>query len=311
MTEAVHPAAIALWRRLVGADDRVLVLGATGWFGRTTVAMLDPATPRMLVASRARDFDLLGRTVTAAAWDDDGVRAFEPTVVMDCAFLTRDLVAGMSLEDYVARNTELTERLLAVSALPSVRRVLTVSSGAAVFPEDALTVPLEQNPYGRLKREAEVALAELGERRGIATGIARAWSVSGAFVQKPRSYALTDMILQALDGGIHISATVPVFRRYVSVEDLIAVTLAQVEPGRSVLVDSGGPLVEMAELAEAVAAVLNPDATITRAQLTDGPANRYYASAEPWDAACAAAGFAAAGLHEQIAAAAAGVVPTR
>ena len=311
MTHAVHPAATELWRRLVGPDDRVLVIGATGWFGRTTVAMLDPATPRMLVASRARDFDLLRQTVSVTAWEPDAVRAFEPTVVMDCAFLTRDLVAGMALEDYVARNTQLTERLLAVSALPSVRRVLTVSSGAAVFPEDALTVPLEQNPYGRLKREAEVALAELGERRGIATVIARAWSVSGAFVQKPRSYALTDMILQALDGAIHISATVPVFRRYVSVEDLVAVTLAQAEPGRSVLVDSGGPLVEMAELAEAVAAVVNPGATITRAEMTDGPANRYHAPAEPWDAACAAAGFTAAGLREQIAAAAVGVVPSR
>jgi nucleoside-diphosphate-sugar epimerase len=161
----------------------------------------------MLVASTAREFRVGMVPVRSVEWDLDRVRGFAPTVVIDCAFLTRDLVGTMPLEDYLARNRQLTERMLQAAALESTRRVVTVSSGAAVFPVDALSQPIDVNPYGHLKREAEEALGSLATDRGVSAVVARAWSVSGSLVQKPRSYALSDMILQAAAGGISVTAT--------------------------------------------------------------------------------------------------------
>jgi nucleoside-diphosphate-sugar epimerase len=206
----------------------------------------------------------------------------------------------MNLDDYVARNRALTESMLAASNLASVGRTITISSGAAVYPNDALTRPLSENPYGYLKREAEEALLELSLRHGTHAVVARAWSVSGAFVQKPRSYALSDMILQARAGSIAISAQSLVYRRYAAVEDLLAIALANAVPGGSSLVDSGGPLVEMSDLATAVQTVVNPSATISRGELNGLPPNLYYTTSNQWDRECARLGFTEADLVAQI-----------
>lgn len=304
----LHDGAKRLWAQYLSPDDRVIIIGATGWFGRTaTMLMRQTRLPVLHVASSSRAIELAGQSVECVAWDERLIFDFAPTVVIDCAFLTRDLVAGMTLDDYVNRNRALTANMVSAAALETVSRVMTISSGAAVHPVDALTQSIVENPYGRLKREAEQELAGLAAHRGINAVIARAWSVSGAFVQKPHSYALSDMILQARAGAIEISATMPVYRRYCSVEDLLAVSLAHASIGSRSLIDSGGPLLEMQELAEAVIEVVNPGATIHRAPLGDAPANTYYPPAEPWDEACAELGFGPALLPEQIGTASAGL----
>lgn len=296
----VHDKAINLWHETIRPDDRILVIGASGWFGRTAAALtfgLD--IPSLYLASSRRNVDLGFATIMVEEWSDAAVAAFEPTVVIDCAFLTRERTESMSLEDYVSRNRVLMARMRAVAVAESVSRVVTVSSGAAVHPVDALTEALEANPYGRLKREMESELAAISQDRTLSVVAARAWSVSGAYVAKPRNYALADMILQARTGEIRIFATSEVFRRYVSVEDLLAVALASCRSGFSVL-DSGGPLVEMQELADAIVATLNSSAKVTRPPRTNGVPNRYHSSGVSWDEACASLRYTPATLREQV-----------
>jgi len=308
MTGFLHLAAQTLFSSALDGDDRVLVIGASGWFGRTTCALLDELpNAQMLISSRAKDIDVGGATAHCVVWDWDTVRSFEPTVVIDCAFLTRDLLGSMSLNEYVERNSLLTENLLATASLRSVSRIVTISSGAAVHPTDALLGSVEENPYGWLKRHAEESLASVTAARGVSIVVARAWSVSGAFVQKPKSYAFSDMILQAIDGAVHIRTTRPVYRRYTSVEDLLAVALANTNTPGFRVIDSGGPLVEMQELAETIVSVVNPQATITRTPATNGKPDLYYAPAESWDAACAAVTLLPATLDQQVATALVGL----
>ncbi len=95
-----------------------------------------------------------------------------------------------------------------------------------------------------------------------------------------------------------------------SVEDLLAVSLSSATDGGIRVIDSGGELVEMGELARAVVAVVNPSASIERAPLSAAPSNDYFASTEAWDSACAAASFTPAPLADQIATAANGVLAT-
>jgi nucleoside-diphosphate-sugar epimerase len=300
VTDLVHPGARRLWAETLAADDRVLIIGATGWFGRTATALMAGlGNATMNISSRARTYEAGPVSATSVEWQWDAVQRFEPTTIIDCAFLTRDLVSSMTMQQYVQTNSDLTANLLAAARLQSVRRVMTISSGAAVHPVDALTQSMDENPYGRLKREAERALGELAAERGIAAVVARAWSVSGAFVLKPRSYALSDMIMQAAEGAIRITAPMEVFRRYVSVDDLLAVSLAAAE-ATTPIVDSGGPLVEMHELAEAVRAVVNPAAWIERAARSSAPANRYYSDALQWDSLCDRLTFEPAPLDEQV-----------
>src|SRR5258708_2543782 len=74
--------------------------------------------------------------------------------------------ADMALDEYIAANRELTDRLVYATRMPGVRLALTVSGGAAVYPRDARHGPIEDNPYGYLKREAEHRLARAAAKRG-------------------------------------------------------------------------------------------------------------------------------------------------
>lgn len=308
MTAWVGAGARALAARALGDGDRVVITGASGWLGRTAVDLLAPlGLPTLALAGRARVIRVADRAVECRVWDDREVAEFAPTVVLDCAFLTRDRVADMPLADYVAANRRLTENLEFATQLPGVRLALTVSSGAAVYPRDALDGRLEENPYGYLKREAEQRLARAAADSGAVPVVARAWSISGAHVQKPHGYALGSMIQAAAAGAVRITAQRPVFRRYVPAEELLAVAMAEGGVGRAT-VDSGGELVEMGELAARVVAVVNPTATITRGEVDARDPDRYHSDGLDWESRCRGWGLVSAPLDAQIELTARGVL---
>lgn len=289
----------ALAARTLG-NDRILVTGASGWLGRTALDLLAPLRlPTLALASVARTIRVGDREIECRVWDDREVAAFAPTVVLDCAFLTRDRVADLSLDDYVGANRTLTERLVFATRLPDVRLALTVSSGAAVYPSDALQGPIEDNPYGYLKREAEYRLAEAAEQSGAVPVVARAWSISGAHVQKPQGYALASMIRDAHAGAIRIMARRNVFRRYVLADELLAMGIAEGSIGAATI-DSGGELVEMGELAARVASVVRPEAIISRGEVDPSNPDRYHSDGQDWAERCQRWDLTSAPLDAQI-----------
>jgi nucleoside-diphosphate-sugar epimerase len=307
VTGLVSESARALAAQALG-NDRILVTGASGWLGRTALDLLAPlGLPTLALASRARTIRVGDFEIGCRVWDGREVAAFAPTVVLDCAFLTRDRVADMPLGEYVAANRALTERLLYATRLPGVRLALMVSSGAAVYPRDALDGPIQDNPYGYLKRKAEHRLAEAAAESGVVSVVVRAWSISGAHVQKPQGYALGSMIRDADAGAIRIMARRPVFRRYALAEELLAVGIAEGGAGPATI-DSGGELVEMAELAARIAAVVRPDAVISRDEVDTRDPDRYHSDGQDWERRCQRWDLASASLDRQIEITASGVL---
>jgi nucleoside-diphosphate-sugar epimerase len=289
-------------------NDRILVTGASGWFGRTALDLIAPAgLPTLALASRARIIRIADGEIECRVWDHRAVAAFAPTVVLDCAFLTRDRVADMPLNEYIATNRTLTERLSYATQLPGVRLALTVSSGAAVYPHDALDGAIEDNPYGYLKREAEYRLAQVAAKSDAVPVVARAWSISGAHAQKPQNYALGSMIRHAHSGAIRITSRRPVFRRYVLAEELLAVGIAEGGVGPATI-DSGGELVEMSELAARIAAVVRPDAVISRDEVDLRDPDRYHSDGQDWKRRCQRWDLTSAPLEHQIEITARGVL---
>jgi len=307
VTGLVSPSARALAAQALGSD-RILVTGASGWLGRTALDLIAPlGLPTLAVASRARIIQVGDCEIECRVWDDREVAAFAPTVVLDCAFLTRDRVADMPLDEYVAANRTLTERLVYATQLAGVRLALTISSGAAVYPRDALDGRVEENPYGYLKREAEHRLAQAAAESGAVPVVARAWSISGAHVQKPQGYALGSMIRDAYSGSIRITARRPVFRRYVLTEELLALGIAEGGVGPATI-DSGGELVEMAELAARIAAVVRPDAVISRDEVDPREPDNYHSDGQDWEMRCRRWDLASESLGRQIEITARGVL---
>jgi nucleoside-diphosphate-sugar epimerase len=279
--------------------DRVLVTGAGGWFGATVAALLHGSgVATHFVTQRPREVEAGDSTFAARAWDGAEIARFAPTVVIDCAFVLREYAREIGIERYVYENTQLTQRLLELSQLPSVERIISVSSGAAVHPRDGVLASVEDHPYEYLKRLAELAVVAAADAARTTVVIARPWSLSGSLIQRPHRYAFADLILQARAGDVDVRADHEVWRRYIGVDDFFAVCLAASSIGPATI-DSGGELLELGGLAHRIADVLGIRPPIHRAPTT-GATDAYYSDGSTWLAACAAVGFTPASLDEQI-----------
>jgi nucleoside-diphosphate-sugar epimerase len=229
----------------LAGDERILVTGAGGWLGRELLSRLLPSIRPdnlLTVASRDRVLLLDGRRVEIARWTDKDAAAFEPTRVVHLAYLTRDRMASLGRDRYIAENVELTARVMEMLAWPSVRALVHTSSGAAVT--------AVSEPYGLLKRAEELLFRDECSRRGVTCVTCRVWSVTGPHVQEPEKYAFSDLIEQAQRGAdLVVRSSHRVYRRYVDAGELMDVALRLGLAGRSTVFDSGGAYVEVGDLA--------------------------------------------------------------
>ena len=110
--DAISSPALKLAREAISSDDRVLVIGATGWFGQTATAMTHlVGASYQLIASRARDFEIGGGQFRAYIWDEARIREFNPTVIIDAAYITREFIDDFGMEEFIKQNRMLTNRL--------------------------------------------------------------------------------------------------------------------------------------------------------------------------------------------------------
>ena len=265
-------------------DDRVLVLGASGWFGRELAALMSVSESGCMV------LEVPGPSSEVMV-SEAQMRDFAPTVIINFAFLTRERLVQEGIKNFTRMNEELTNRFLSLAQLPSVRSSITVSSGAAVTESN--------EPYGRLKAAEETgALALATDERAVV--VVRAYAVTGGYVRRPREYAFSDFIVQAPEGLVRVQADRPVFRRYCAVSDVLTVALRSVSRGRSGVFETGGTLVEMGDLARRVIAVVNPRAEMERAALVSDVPSVYHSDDQQWQEWYCAVDITPRTLDEQI-----------
>jgi nucleoside-diphosphate-sugar epimerase len=246
-------------RAALRPDDRIVITGASGWLGQSLLHELVLADPTLFpkrvlaLGSYARKIELLdGVRVQVEEWHEATATEWQPTVAVHLACLTADRLASSTVEAYVETNARLAERGRGLQSIPSLRAFMFASSGAATLAGEESA--WGRHPYARQKAEDETRYIHGGMSTGTPTLTARIWSVSGPYCTRPRTYAFSDMVVQCLKGDpIQVTATGRVLRRYVDAGEFLAACLALNLEGHSGVVDSAGDLVEVRELAAAVA----------------------------------------------------------
>jgi nucleoside-diphosphate-sugar epimerase len=113
------------------------------------------------------------------------------------------------------------------------------------------------NPYGYLKRVEEEMLEQACREIEANLSIGRLWGASGLFMPINRAYALSDFIMQAIETAlIEIRATRFVYRRYSRADEFLRVLEATAVQNPRTLFNSGGPKLELLELAELVSQII-------------------------------------------------------
>lgn len=293
--------ASSMWANSLTASDRVLVTGANGWFGRTALKLISSSEAKILPVGSKENQLLIGdQKFEIKPWSDLEVQRFEPTLFIDCAFLTRERISEFGFNQYVEVNRNLIARSIQVLQMASVSRAIVISSGAAVKFRENNTSTLENDPYGALKAEHECRLEEIASSVEPGIVISRAWSVTGSLNTKPHLFAFSNFIDQAKKGSIQISSKGRVFRRYVSVEDLITLSLLRTVTGNLYALDSGGEVIELNELAELIFKLIGAEPKIVRELKPFIADDLYYSNNQTWNESIKEYSYNPQSLEEQI-----------
>jgi nucleoside-diphosphate-sugar epimerase len=283
LTLTIRREAQELWLNYLRSDDRVLVTGAAGWFGRTAIAMTKEVGLELLATgSKDQQIEIDGKSQAVQAQSLEVISAFKPTVVIDTAFVTRERLPVLGHRTYIETNQKLIDQSLAIAALPSVRKYIGFSSGATMHLAGYTSFSLDENPYAAQKRIYESKISELAANLQSDISVARVWSVTGSYCTKPQSFAFTDLIAQAKLGLIEIKAKHLVYRRYCALEDVHALAILPSSPGSNPIFDTGGDLIEIGDLAKLVVELVNPNAEILRRLDKTLPQDSYHSDNKDW-----------------------------
>jgi len=297
----LRPEAVRLFSESLGLEDKVLITGASGWFGKTAIALTKTTGVTYLATgSRPRVIDIDGNKEKVESHDLDLISAFQPTVVIDAAFLTRDKVAVIGAGKYIEINQVLMKISKEIASLESVRKYVGFSSGATVNLAGHSSFSLSDNPYAALKKSYEEQMMEVSNWSKASVVIPRVYSVTGAYVNKPQLFAFSDLILQARAGVIEVRAKNKVLRRYSPVEDVIALAVAQSKQQGQIIFDTGGEMLEVGDLANQIRMEICQDAIIHREINPHLLADDYQSDNVQWSNVLSLSDMEQAPLSEQI-----------
>lgn len=298
--------------RLVESGLDVVVTGSGGWLGQATLEMLE-STLGVNVGSRVHAFASSRRSLTLRSGTQ--LEAYPlrelprlrigPHLLVHYAFATREHVSQLGVNEYIARNEEISELIRGYVVGAHPLGVLLVSSGAVYQGDDLAT-----NPYGVLKARDERWLLDIAQGSGDEgiprVVIPRLFNLAGPFLNKPEHFVLGSIISDIGRGGpIRLHATKPVVRSYVHVEDLVDLAFAILlgeEPELLPAFDTAGEReIEVGELAELAASVLGaPGMSIERPPLDGNQVDRYVGDSTTINALARSYGIEMKTLPQQI-----------
>jgi nucleoside-diphosphate-sugar epimerase len=290
--------------RIEIGKQKIVVTGASGWLGQTFVSLANrEGHELLLIGSHSRDVVIDGRHIKVHSYEIEAIKRFAPTVVIDFAFVTRNHLVSIDNNDYRAVNEKLISQALTIFKLPSVLYGMFTSSGAAVYPKDALLEEYSQNPYGFLKRKTEEIVTSTSYNLAKKAIVIRPWSLSGTMVTKDNDYAFSSFIRQSFTQKIHVKSTISVYRRYVAAEDFLALALAKLFSSTrgNEIFDSGGELTSLVELAQKIANGQNHKVKVVSAVSSAEEGDRYYSDNKQWEAECESYNFQPETLAQQVA----------
>jgi nucleoside-diphosphate-sugar epimerase len=236
--------------------DTIVVTGASGWLGKSAVAVLtnEFSNYRVIALSRKIQLNKSNSDLIYMSYDEFLRNDYEITGLVHTAFMTKNYIEEIGPIKYVDQNTKINNWLLNFIKSKNPKWTVAISSGATKQYIDKVEAGLpifDSDLYGKMKLEEEEAL--LGsDIPNVAIG--RLWAASGRYMQNHKIYALGQFIEAAINGkNIKIASSEPVYRRYIDAEDFMKVLVMTALNSSRTLFDSGGVLTTIENLAQEVA----------------------------------------------------------
>lgn len=253
---------------------RILITGASGWLGKSgfhSMMKMYPNAELFLAASSNKKIQIGRSYYEAIDLASSELLSVRFDGIIHLAFLTRDKIAAYGTENYIQKNTLITNSVVRIIENSKPDWLTTVSSGAAIKYSDSL----EENPYTICKINEERILADLSRSIDSNFSVGRLWGSLGLDMPINRNYAVSDFIMQALETReIQVKAKGLVHRKYVDSREFMQVCISSAISGFNDTFESGGQLIEVGELANRIGARLN--SKVSREIELISPPDDYY-----------------------------------
>lgn len=281
----------------------IAISGASGWLGKQTIEVIESvesAESPLLFTSNGRDIVLRnsGERKTKSFLESQPPAILEGFIHL--AFLTRDKVRNIGSKDFISTNLRLISKACQIIESSKPKWVVVVSSGAILDRSSGkLESNIERNPYGFCKRIEELLIEQSAQTVGANVVFGRLWGATGELMPPNSAYALSDFIISAhREKKININSGGKVFRRYLDAGEFMKVLIKAGVSGKSLTIDSGGPLIEIGDLAELVSQHFQ-DVEIQRSPALD-QVDDYYPHGDEFEKLAGELGVELANIKNQV-----------
>jgi nucleoside-diphosphate-sugar epimerase len=264
-------------------ENRVAIIGATGWVGRALVDVVFSALAEKqagklrLFGSRARTLSCDGQDLTIEPLQDGSQLGPGNWIVLHAAIVGPDRFESEGPAAIRTRNDQLLDRVFSLVKSGQTHKFVYFSSGAAGRPPSG---PPERQAYSVMKSAQEQKIVNWSKLNRINIIIPRIFNLAGPYINHFRDYAIGDFISKQYENGfINIKSNGLVIRNYVHVIDMAQVITSMAIESHSLptIFDvCTSDIVELDALAMTVARAFGVDPeTIIRNEDPDRPVNAY------------------------------------
>lgn len=250
-------------------DARILITGASGWLGRETLCLLQREVGSLnglnltLSGSAEKSLDIHGEAVKIVR-TDDAIRDEAFDLILHFAFITQEKALTIGENAYTEANTKLNDSAVEIAQSNPQARQLVLSSGAAKLYLDKQLDSQSKSLYAKLKLDLE-------ERTQDARTLTlRLWNTSGHHLGINPNYAISEFICFAKKNqGIEIRNNLK--RSYVYSQDVIRASIEFLSDGGSGIVNSGGVITDLSDLATQIVRIHGSKSEISLAENSKQP----------------------------------------
>lgn len=248
---------------------RILITGASGWLGVETLCLLNNMYPGFqgltltLAGSQRRIIDVHGHELSVVPISEILTKdSFD--LILHLAFATQDKLSSLGSLKYIEINSELNQWISRLSSNNPNAKKLILSSGAVSRYIDSKYDETSMGVYAHLKSELE---SNFHDAESV---VLRLWNTSGHHMGTNTKYALGEFIMRA-SKGLDILVQKNLRRSYVSAPSVLNASISYLLNGGHGIVNSGGELTRLHNLANLVVNVLNSDSNVSMSSSKDFP----------------------------------------
>ena len=258
-----------LVERLFSRYEQIVVYGAKGWIGRSAISLVSDEKTNwtkkniLLIGSKSEYFINDGQVLQLHSAQEAQKYLSKNCVFLNAAYLRSEKLDFYPQNKLVQKNKQIIEFAEKILKQNRIKTFINLSSGIV---DQELNLPKSHklSVYAKCKIDDEVTIKNACDSVSSLLINCRIFSLSGRYINEFENLALSLFIKQAVTKPKTITVkSQNTYRTYLDSIDLVRVLFELSLTNSSYMIDSGGFLIKLGQLADKIAEII-PNVSINK-----------------------------------------------